>query len=83
MSVVWLREKNGFTGTKYEEMDSQYNVEKGHATHVRITVKEYDDLLKRISTAKENAENAKKSNTKLKIRCVKVSNRQKGKLKKR
>lgn len=60
MSVVWLREKNGFTGTKYEEMDSQYNVEKGHATHVRITVKEYDDLLKRISTAKENAENAKK-----------------------
>jgi len=53
MSVVWLREKNGLTGTKYEEMDSQYNVEKGHATHVRITVDEYEKLLSTIASYKK------------------------------
>lgn len=60
MAVAWLKEKSGITGTSYTKLSERHDSEKGDATHVRMTVKEYDDLLKRISTAKKNAENAEK-----------------------
>ena len=59
MAVTWLLEKTGIMGG-YTKLSERYDSEKGDATHVRMTVKEYDDLLKRINVAKRNAENAER-----------------------
>ena len=52
MAVTWLREKNGITGTSYAKVVDRYNDEKGEATHVRMSVEEYDKLLSTISSYK-------------------------------
>lgn len=52
MAVAWLKEKNGITGTSYTKLADRYDSEKGDATHVRMTVEEYDKLLSTISSYK-------------------------------
>ena len=52
MAVTWLREKNGITGTSYTKVVDRYSDEKGEATHVRMSVEEYDKLLSTISSYK-------------------------------
>lgn len=56
--ATWMMKKEGLMGG-YINLSERYD-EKGNATHIRLTVKEYDDLQKHISNLKKDAEKARK-----------------------
>lgn len=49
--ATWLMEKQGLMGG-FVKLSGRHDSEKGEATHVRLTVDEYDDLQKTIATYK-------------------------------
>lgn len=75
MAVTWLREKNGLTGTRYDTVEHRYDIDNGNATHVRLTVDEYDNLKDTIESYKRKLSEEQEAHQ-IDVRAEKIKSKQ-------